>query len=213
MSSIGIMVVDDHAVLRTGIRSMLEDEDGVKVVGEAEDGEQALELVDSIGPDVVLLDVKMPNMDGLTALRELQEFSPGLPVLIFSMYDDPAYVEQAIASGAAGYLLKTVGKDELVRAVKAAHEGQGYLQAEITRPVLSRFTRTYDSLTSDVHLSQRETQVLQLIADGLSNKQIAAELGIAEATVKTYVTSLFEKLGAVHRAHAVALALRHHLIG
>lgn len=206
------MVVDDHAVLRTGIRSMLQDEDGVKVVGEAEDGEQALELIDSIGPDVVLLDVKMPNMDGLATLRELHASNPDLPVLIFSMYDDPAYVEQAITSGATGYLLKTVGRDELVRAVKAAHEGQGYLQAEITRPVLTRFSRTYDSASSDIHLSPRETQTLQLIADGYSNKQIAFELEISEATVKTYVTSLFEKLGAVHRAHAVALALRHRLI-
>lgn len=212
MSTIGIVVVDDHAVLRTGIRSMLEDIDGVEVVGEAEDGARALELIETIDPDVVLLDVKMPNMDGLSALRELETRNPNLPVLVFSMYDDPAYVEQAISSGAAGYLLKTVSKDELVRAVRAAHEGQGYLQAEITRPVLSRFTRTYDSTSSDIRLSPRETQALQLIADGLSNKQIASQLEISEATVKTYVTSLFEKLGAVHRAHAVALALRQRLI-
>jgi DNA-binding NarL/FixJ family response regulator len=108
-------------------------------------------------------------------------------------------------------LLKTVGRDELVRAIKAADNGQGYLQAEITRPVLTRFSRTYEEW-SDIHLSPRETEVLQLVADGLSNKQIASSLEISEATVKTYVTALFEKLGAVHRAHAVALALRHHLI-
>ncbi len=211
MTPIEIMVVDDHDVLRAGLRAMLESSGEVVVIGEAEDGVTALAGLQRLEPDVVLLDVKMPNMDGLATLRELQAAKPGLPVLILSMYDDPAYVEEAILSGASGYLLKTVSREELVRAIKAAHEGQGYLQAEITRPVLARFSRTHDEAIH-IHLSPRETEVLQLIADGKSNKQIASALHIAEATVKTYITSLFDKLGAFHRAHAVALALRHHLI-
>lgn len=211
MTPIEIVVVDDHDVLRAGLRAMLETSGEVVVVGEAEDGAAALTLLQRVEPDVILLDVKMPTMDGLSTLRQLRSLQPTLPVLILSMYDDPAYVEEAISAGAAGYLLKTVSREELVRAIRAARDGQGYLQAEITKPVLARFSRTYEE-SLDVHLSPRETQVLQLVADGQSNKQIATTLAISEATVKTYISSLFEKLGAVHRAHAVALALRHHLI-
>lgn len=212
MNPIDVIVVDDHAVLRTGLRAMLEANGDVAVIGEAADGVEALALLEEVQPDVALMDVKMPNLDGLATLREFRDAQPDLPVLILSMYDDPAYVEEALASGAAGYLLKTVAGDELVRAIKAAHAGQGYLQAEITRPVLSRFTRSVAVETADIHLSPRETEVLQAVADGMSNKQVASALEISEATVKTYITSLFEKLGALHRAHAVALALRHRLI-
>lgn len=209
--SIRILIVDDHAVLRDGLRAMLESSGDIRVAGEATDGVEAIEMLESVHPDVVLMDVRMPNQDGLAALREMRDRDATLPVLILSMYDDPAYVEEAIASGASGYLIKTVTRDELVRAVRAAGAGQGYLQAEITRPVLSRFTRAH-ATDSDVALSPRETEVLQHIANGLANKQIAVELGISETTVKTHIASLFEKLGASHRAHAVALALRHRLI-
>lgn len=209
--SIRILIVDDHAVLRDGLRAMLESSDDILVAGEATDGVEAIEMLESVHPDVVLMDVRMPNQDGLATLRQMRDRDATLPVLILSMYDDPAYVEEAIASGASGYLIKTVTKDELIRAVRAAGAGQGYLQAEITRPVLSRFTRAHKT-DSDVALSPRETEVLQHIANGLANKQIAVELGISETTVKTHIASLFEKLGASHRAHAVALALRHRLI-
>ncbi len=209
--SIRILIVDDHAVLRDGLRAMLESSGDIRVAGEATDGVEAIEMLESVHPDVVLMDVRMPNQDGLATLREMRDRDATLPVLILSMYDDPAYVEEAIASGASGYLIKTVTRDELIRAVRAAGAGQGYLQAEITRPVLSRFTRAH-AMDSDVALSPRETEVLQHIANGLANKQIAVELGISETTVKTHIASLFEKLGASHRAHAVALALRHRLI-
>lgn len=211
MTPIRVVVVDDHEVLRSGLRMMLESSTEIRVVGEAEDGLRAIEVVQRLRPDVVLLDVKMPNEDGLSALRHLRTVEPELPVLILSMYDEPAYVEEAISSGASGYLIKTVSGDELVRAIRAAYDGQGYLQAEITRPVLSRFSRIHET-SLDVRLSPRETEVLRLIADGMHTKEIARALDISEATVKTYITSLFEKLGAVHRAHAVALALRHQLI-
>ena len=209
--TIEILVVDDHAVLRDGLRAMLESSGDIHVIGEAADGLEAVRILAAVDPDVVLMDVRMPNLDGLATLRQMREVRPALPVLILSMYDDPAYVEEAIASGASGYLLKTAAKEELIRAVRAAHAGQGYLQAEITRPVLGRFTRG-QARTGDMALSPRETEVLQHIANGLANKQIAVELGISETTVKSHIGSLFEKLGASHRAHAVALALRHRLI-
>lgn len=208
---IGVLVVDDHDVLRTGLRSMLAGNPEIEIVGEADNGWEALEVLEEIDPDVVLLDVTMPGLDGLATLARIRALRPELPVLILSMHDDPAYVEEAIGSGAAGYLLKTVSLDELARAVRAVHGGQGYLQAEVTAPLLSRFSRS--SLGSaEVRLSGREREVLQLIADGLSNADIGETLGIGDETVKTYVTSIFRKLGASHRAHAVAMALRRRLI-
>lgn len=209
--TIRVMLVDDHAVLREGLQFMLKQIDDVDVVAEASDGLEALALIDKAEPDVLLMDVKMPNLDGLGTLERLREDHPDLPVVILSMYDDPEYVEQALYLGAVGYLLKTVGLEELERAIRAAHQGDGYLQAEITKPILKRFTSMPADLT-DVSLSPREQDVLQRIADGLSTKQIAHDLHLSESTVKTYLRQLFEKLGATHRAHAVALALRHRII-
>lgn len=208
---IRLMLVDDHQVLREGLKFMLRNEADVAVVGEAGDGNQALRLVDSVRPDVMLLDVKMPTVDGLETLRRLRERHPELPVLILTVHDDPEYVEEALRSGATGYLLKSVTREELVRAIRAAAGGSGYLQAEITKPVLERFARGQPA-PEGAHLSPRETEIVQLLADGLSNKQIARRIGISETTVKGYLSQLFEKLGAADRAHAVALALRSRLI-
>ncbi len=209
--AIRVMLVDDHAVLREGLRFMLGQADGVEVVGEASDGNEAIAVIDDVNPDVMLMDVKMPNLDGLATLKALKESHPTLPVLILSMYDDPEYVEQALHMGAVGYLLKTVALEELTRAIRAAFNGDGYLQSEITRPVLKRFASVAPS-DLDISLSPRERDVLQRIADGLSTKQIASDLSLSESTVKTYLRQLFDKLGATHRAHAVALAIRNRVI-
>ena len=211
MTAIRLMMVDDHEVLREGLRFMLQHSPDVDVVAEASDGEEALAKVAEDRPDVMLLDLNMPGMGGLTTLRMMAERWPEVAVLVLSFHDDPEYVEQALRSGAAGYLLKTVSRDELIRAVKAAAEGAGYLQAEITRPVLQKFAASSEPV-GDFSLSPRESEVLQLVADGMSTKQASVELGIAESTVKTYLRVIFDKLGATHRAHAVALALRHRII-
>lgn len=212
MQPIRVMIADDHAVLREGLRFMLDGTDDVEIVAEAANGKEVLEQLASNVPDVLIIDVKMPEMDGLTALAHISEQHPELPVLVLSMYDDPGYVERAIRSGAAGYLLKTASREELVRAVHAAHDGDGYLQPEITPLVLKRFAAKAAHHDVDVDLAPRELEVLQLIADGRSTKQIASTLHLSESTVKTYLRTLFEKLGASHRAHAVALAIRYHLI-
>ncbi len=211
MTAIRLMVVDDHAVLREGLRFMLQHDDSVTIVAEASDGREALETLETAQPDVMLLDLNMPHLDGLETLRRVRADWPDVAVVVLSIHDDPEYVEQALRSGAAGYLLKTVSKDELVRAIGAAADGAGYLQAEITRPVLRKFTAAAEP-DGEIQLSPRERDVLQLSADGLSTKQIAVELDLAESTVKTYLRTLFDKLGASHRAHAVALALRHRII-
>lgn len=211
MNPIRLMVVDDHEMLREGLRFMLRNEPDLAIVCEAEDGAQAIGLIEEARPDVVLLDVRMPNVDGLEALRRIRDRWPDLPVVILTVYDDPEYVEEALACGASGYLLKSVPQEELVRAVRAVSDGAGYLQAEVTRPVLERFARG-DHTKIAAELSRRETDVLTRLAAGMSNKQIARELGISESTVKGYVRDVFEKLGAADRAHAVALALRSRLI-
>lgn len=210
-AAVRLMLVDDHNVLREGLRFMLRAERDLEIVAEASGGSEALTLLEGSLPDVILLDVKMPNLGGLEVLRQIRSRWPDLAVLILTMYDDPEYVEEALEAGASGYLLKSVGREELVRAVRAVASGSGYLQAEITRPVLERFARDVPA-PHGVRLSPRETDVLRLLADGSSNRQIARHLGIGEATVKGYLRSLFEKLGASDRAHAVALALRSRLI-
>ncbi|MBI4260326.1 MAG: response regulator transcription factor [Actinobacteria bacterium] len=207
-----LMLVDDHEVLREGLTFMLRVEPVLAVVAEAGSGREALESLEAALPDVVLLDVKMPDVGGLETLRRIRERWPELPVLVLTMYDDPEYVDQALQAGASGYVLKSIGREELVRAVRAVSGGGGYLQAEITRPVLARFARMAPMPERAPHLSPRELDVLRLLAEGRSNRQMARDLGITEATVKGYLRELFEKLGASDRAHAVALALRTRLI-
>lgn len=211
MTTIRLMIVDDHAVLREGLRFMLRNAPDLEIISEASDGHEALELLESTQPDVMLLDMNMPGMDGLETLKHVNERWPDITILILSFHDDPEYVEQALRNGAAGYLLKTVSRDELIRAVQAAADGAGYLSAEITRPLLSKFAASNEPV-GELNLSPREREVLQLVADGMSTKQASVELGISESTVKTYLRTLFEKLGATHRAHAVAMALRHRII-
>ena len=204
-----VVVTDDHRVVREGLRYMLNDAPDVDVVGEAESGEELLALVDSEVVDVVLLDVRMPGMSGLDVLERLAEDAPQVRVLMLSMHDQPAYVRRAIELGAAGYLLKSAGRDELLTALQVAAEGGTYLSSELMEPLVSTMAgRT----RSSGKLSPREHQVLQLVANGLENKQIATELDLSEATVKTYLRGVFERLEVSSRAEAAAVGLRLGLI-
>ncbi len=204
-----VVVTDDHRVVREGLRYMLNDAPGVDVVGEAESGEELLALVESEAVDVVLLDVRMPGMSGLDVLERLAETAPQVRVLMLSMHDQPAYVRRAIELGAAGYLRKSAGRNELLTALQVAAEGGTYLPGELMEPLVASMAgRTRPS----GNLSPREHQVLQLVADGYENKQISTELDLSEATVKTYLRGVFERLGVSSRAEAVAVGLRLGLI-
>jgi DNA-binding NarL/FixJ family response regulator len=200
-----VVVADDHRVVREGIRYMLSDASGVDVVGEAETGEELLALVASEPVDVVLLDVRMPGMSGFDVLERLAEDAPQVRVLMLSMHDQPAYVRRAIELGAAGYVLKNAGRDELLTALQVAADGGTYLTAELMEPLVAAMT---GRARSSGKLSPREHQVLQLIANGYENKQIATELELSEATVKTYLRGVFERLDVSSRAEAVAVGLR-----
>ena len=200
-----VAITDDHRVVREGIRYMLSDAPDIEVVGEAASGEELLALVASEEVDVVLLDVRMPGMSGLDVLERLTDTAPHVRVLMLSMHDQPAYVRRAIELGAAGYVLKNAGRDELLTALKVASENGTYLPGELMEPLVADMT---GGSRATGRLSPRERQVLQLVADGFENKQIATELEISEATVKTYLRSVFERLDVSSRAEAVAVGLR-----
>jgi DNA-binding NarL/FixJ family response regulator len=212
MNPIRIFFVDDHAVLRQAVSVMLGAESDFMVVGEAGTGREALAKVKAARPDVILLDLKMPEAGGLEVLQQIRELCPQAAVIVFTMYENPAYVNASFRAGAAGYVLKSVGRDELVDAIRAVAGGRRFLHAEIARPLLKRAV-----LEAKLHLGRggltvRDIQVLELLSDGKSNKEVAVALGISEETVKSHLKRLFEKLGVSDRTEAVALALRQNLI-
>lgn len=204
---IRVIIADDHRVVRDGLRWMFDGESEIEVVGEAADGAELLELSSSVPADVVLLDVSMPGMGGLEALEQLSASAPDLRVVMLSMHDKPVYVRRAVELGAAGYLLKSAGRDELMRALSAVADGNAYIQGEVTGPLLKAVVAS-----DEAGLSPRELDVLRLVAAGNENKQVARELDLSEATVKSYLKSAFERLGVSSRAEAVAVALRRGLI-
>jgi DNA-binding NarL/FixJ family response regulator len=200
-----IVIADDHRVVREGIRYMLSDETDIEIIGEAETGDELLGIVESEPVDVALLDVRMPGMSGFDVLERLVEIAPQVRVLMLSMHDQPAYVRRAMELGAAGYVLKSAGRDELLTALRVVAEDGTYLPSELMEPLIAGVTGRAGPTGK---LSPRERQVLQLVADGYENKQIAAELELSEATVKTYLRGVFERLEVSSRAEAVAVGLR-----
>ncbi|MDE3132992.1 MAG: response regulator transcription factor [Acidobacteriota bacterium] len=208
---IRVLIADDQALLRAGFRVMLDAEPDIEVVGEAADGAEAVELADKLAADVVLMDVRMPGVDGIDGTQRLLQRTAGRPrVLILTTFDHDEYLYDAIRAGASGFLLKNVRPDDLIHAVRAVHAGDTPLDSILTRRLLSSFAsrpapgvRVPDELAE---LTDRELEVLKLMARGLSNSAIATELVIAEATVKTHVGSVLHKLGLRDRVQAVVLA-------
>jgi DNA-binding NarL/FixJ family response regulator len=212
VKKIRIFLIDDHHVLRQAIATMLEAEGGIEIVGQSGDGRAAIADISATMPDLVIVDLKMPGMGGLAVIGEISKLSRKIGIIVFTMYDNPAYVWETTNAGASGYVLKSAGKDDLLRAVRAVHAGAGYLQAEVTKPLLQRLAQDARVAGNKGALSSRELQVLECLADGQSNKVIASTLSITEDTVKAHLKNLYEKLGAADRAHAVAIALRQQLI-
>ncbi len=198
-------MTDDHKVVRDGLRWMLSGEEDVEIVGEAESGEMLIDLLASTQADVVLLDVRMPGMGGLDALAVITAQNPDVSVIVLSMHDEPAYVRRAIESGAAGYLLKNANRAEILEALRSVHAGRAYVQAQLTGTLLNTISGRERVAST---LSPRELEVLSLVSQGFENKQIATELGISEATVKTHLQGVFVRLEASSRAEAVAIGLR-----
>jgi two-component system, NarL family, response regulator LiaR len=202
---IAILIADDHPVVRQGLRAFLQTQDGLEVVGEASDGAEAAELAGRLAPDVVLMDLVMPGLDGVEATRRIREVSPSTKVVVLTSFGDDERVIPSVRAGAAGYLLKDVHPQELAEAVRRVHAGE----APLAPAAVARLVREVAGEPSAaVALTRRELEVLRLIARGLPNKVIAQQLGIAEKTVKSHVSNILAKLGVTDRTQAALYAVR-----
>lgn len=209
---IRLVVVEDHTLVREGLVSMLEAHDDLDVAGQAGDGREAIAMVRDLQPDIVLLDLRLPEIDGLEVLRTLKAECPGVHVLVLTVHEEQAYVTEAMRAGADGYLLKTVHHAEVVDAIRRVVQGEAVLHPAVARTVLSELAALSRGDGVSRELSSREKDVIRLLAHGLSNRQIAERLGLGVETVKTHISSILTKLGAVDRTQAVALAMRQGLI-
>ncbi|MET8542279.1 response regulator transcription factor [Kitasatospora sp. NPDC004799] len=204
---IRIIVVDDHAVMRAGVVALLASEPAISIVGEGGDGRAAVELVGRLAPDVALIDLRMPVLDGVSATAETVARHPGTRVLILTTYDTDAEIERAVEAGAIGYLLKDTTRDQLVDAIRSASRGETVLAPRVAERLVARMRQP-----TPVALTAREVDVLRAVADGLSNVEIGRRLVIAEATVKTHLLRVFAKLDVRDRTHAVVVALERGLL-
>lgn len=208
---IRVMIVDDHAVVREGIRTYLELEDQFVLVGEASNGREAADKVGALRPDVVLMDLLMPVMDGIEATRAIKQRAPEVKIIVLTSFTDDEHIVPAIEAGATGYLLKDVSAEELVRAIQGAHQGQAQLHPEVARKLMERVRQPRKREQPGEELTPREMEVLRLIASGMSNKEIARELVMTERTVKGHVSNILGKLGLQDRTQAALYAVRHGL--
>ena len=202
--AIGVLVVEDHTIVRDGLVSLLEDEPGVEVRGQAEDGRRAVELWKKHRPDVTLMDLKMPVLDGVAAIEQIRAFDPGARIIVLTTYSGDEDIYRAFRAGAKAYVLKDIPSERLFRCIRSVHKGQTFIPPGIA-------AKLADRLPAD-ELTPREEEVLRLLVQGKPNKLIGAELHITELTVKTHVKSLFRKLNVLSRTEAVAVAARKGLL-
>ena len=222
--AIRVILADDHPVVRRGLAAIVDIEDDIEVVGEAENGEEAVALVHRLQPDVVLMDLQMPVLDGVAAIKRIRAEAPQVNVIVLTTFADDDYIYQGVAAGARGYLLKDAPPDQLIEAIRAAHRGESLLDPEVAARILDRFTRLIDQATPPIsqakdeplpfnaQLTPRELEVLALMAQGARNKDIAQKLVIAERTAKIHVGNILTKLNVSNRTEAVALAIKLGLI-
>jgi DNA-binding NarL/FixJ family response regulator len=210
MNKISIFLAEDHAVVREGLAELIRREADMQVAGEAGDGEETVRMVKQLKPDIVLMDIAMPGLNGIEATRLIKESLPQTKILVLTAYDNPEFISAMIEAGAVGYLLKNVRSKELTNAIRSAHEGESVLHPAVARVVFSQLRNTQarpQHEKPDV-LSERELQVLRKGAEGLSNKQIATMLNIGPRTVQTHWRNIFDKLGVYSRTEAIVYCLK-----
>jgi len=212
MSNIRVLLCDDHTLFRQGIKKLLELEEDITVVGEANNGLEMLEMLKKAGPDIVLMDIGMPKMDGVTATYKIKKLLPSVDIVILTVYEDEPHIFQAIKAGAMGYLLKDVSVDDLLEAIRRVSKGEALIQPVIATKVLKEFAmvdkrkiKEGDKFYSG--LTEREKEILRLIALGGTNKEIAKKLGITEKTVKNHISNIFQTLHVNNRTQAAIYAL------
>ena len=215
MNTINLILADDHAVVRAGTRQLLERQPDLRVVGEAADGEEAVRLAKELKPHVVVMDVRMPKMSGVEATRRIKQEVPEVAVLVLTAHDDDEYVFALLQAGANGYLLKTAEMEELVKAIRAVAAGQSALDPVVTGKVVAQFAsgRSLPDVLANVKdeyegLTEREMEILRLVGNGLTNKDIGQQLYISDRTVQAHLSNIFSKLGVGSRTEAVMYAVR-----
>jgi NarL family two-component system response regulator LiaR len=212
MDTISVLLVDDHRVVRQGLRDFLELQDGIEVIGEAASGEEGVKAAQELLPDVVLMDLVMPGIDGVETTRRVKTVSPSSRIIVLTSFADDDKVFPAIKAGAISYLLKDVQPEELARAIRAAQRGEAVLHSEVAAKLMQEFSAPRPADDPVEQLTEREMDVLRLIAKGKSNKEIADTLIISEKTVKTHVSNILSKLHLADRTQAAIYALRQRLV-
>ncbi len=217
MKNITLILADDHRLVRDGIKSLLNGATDITVLAEAENGAQAAELAEQHKPTVMLLDISMPHLNGLEAIKAIKSRSPETKVVMLSMHEEPEYIIKSLKNGASGYLLKTVARDELLKAIRTIAEGEVYYQSDVAQTVMQSFSSESLKDASPKAenmpiLTEREKEVLHCVAEGLSTKQIAKKLFISPRTVEVHRSNIIKKLGAQNAAELVRLAIQYGLI-
>ncbi len=211
---ISVLLVEDQCLVRSGLRALLDQEADIRVVGEAEDGEQAVRMATELQPDLILMDIKLPKMDGIEATRQIKEGNGDVEVLVLSAYEDDESVFQAIQAGASGYVLKDITPSNLVRAIRAVRAGMSTVHPGITRKLLERISLMSRARTpgaAPIHsdgLTGREVEILVGVSKGLSSRELAAKLFVSESTVKSHLRTIYRKIAVRDRSQAVAYAIR-----
>jgi NarL family two-component system response regulator LiaR len=206
---IRVMIVDDHPMARRGLATFLKVYDDLQLAGEAESGEAAIQLCAEVLPDVILMDMVLPKMDGATATRAIRQQFPQVQVIVLTSFKDGELIKNALEAGAIGYLIKDVSADEIAQAIRAAHSGRATLSPEAAQALVQTANQPP---APGLDLTEREREVLTLMIDGLNNTQIAGRLSVSQSTIKSHVSNILSKLGAASRTEAVALALRNRII-
>ncbi|KLU64714.1 oxygen regulatory protein NreC [Desulfosporosinus acididurans] len=214
METIRLLLVDDHTIFRAGIRVLLEMQPDFKVIGEAEEGEKALSLVRELQPEVVLMDIAMPGVDGLSAARRIKETAPMTKIILLTQHENKEYLQPALKIGAEGYVLKRAAADELVMAIRAVHQGKSFLDSNVTSTILAEYCQDVKNgtVTDNRQLSEREREILVMLARGYTNRQIAELLKISPKTVDFHRARIMKKLGIKGRVALAQYALRHGLV-
>jgi len=217
MNTIKIFLADDHTILREGLKSIITSDERIKIVGEAGDGREALERIEEIKPDLAIIDISMPSLNGIEVSRQVKKYYPQIKILILSQHDNEEFIKELISIGIDGYVLKSNAKDELLRAIDIIINGDKYLSPQVTSRLMSSFNETPQKTQSDFKtrfdlLSNREKEILLLIAEGKTNIEIASQLFITPETVKTHRSSIMKKLGLKNAVEVVRYAIKEGLI-
>ena len=211
MSVIKIIIADDHLMVREGLKQLLELQGDIEVIGQADDGIQCLDMINKLKPDVVLLDINMPNMNGIQTLQVLRQNQNKIKVLILTIHNEIEYLLKAVEIGVDGYVLKDSDSSVLKKAIMAVYEGETYIEPSLT-PLMKDRLEKINKQNDDEILTRREVEVLKLLAEGLFNKEIAYKLSISEKTVKNHVSNIFKKIGVFDRTQAAVYAIKNHCV-